>query len=76
MTFVLSLRSAILGCMGKRETYPQPIIKRVKVTFTKEKIVGWRHRCAHCGEVFESQRKSARYCSAACRQGAFRDRRG
>jgi hypothetical protein len=31
-------------------------------------------RCGHCGDLFPSHRTSARYCSAACRQAAYRQR--
>ncbi len=30
--------------------------------------------CQKCGELFESERRSARYCSKACRQSAYRNR--
>jgi hypothetical protein len=33
-------------------------------------------RCRVCGKTFEAQRKSALYCSDACRQRAFRIRGG
>jgi hypothetical protein len=33
------------------------------------------HRCARCGEVFEPTRGDARFCSSACRQRAYRQRR-
>jgi hypothetical protein len=31
--------------------------------------------CARCGRMFRGLRSDARYCSLACRQGAYRDRR-
>jgi hypothetical protein len=31
-------------------------------------------RCARCGRMFRGLRSDARYCSLACRQGAYRDR--
>ena len=31
-------------------------------------------RCQHCGDLFVSIRRSARYCSAACKQSAYRSR--
>jgi hypothetical protein len=32
-------------------------------------------RCARCGRMFRGLRSDALYCSLACRQGAYRDRR-
>jgi hypothetical protein len=32
-------------------------------------------RCARCGRMFRGLRSDAQYCSLACRQGAYRDRR-
>ena len=31
--------------------------------------------CKKCGELFESERRSARYCSNACKQSAHRNRK-
>jgi hypothetical protein len=31
--------------------------------------------CAQCGRMFRGLRSDALYCSVACRQGAYRDRR-
>jgi hypothetical protein len=33
-------------------------------------------RCATCGTTFTPLRANARYCSAACRQRAYRQRKG
>jgi len=33
-----------------------------------------RRRCGSCGREFFSQRPEARYCRAACRQKAYRQR--
>jgi len=30
--------------------------------------------CAHCGEPFDAVSAAARYCCAACKQSAYRDR--
>jgi hypothetical protein len=32
--------------------------------------------CEHCGGTYEPERSSARFCSLACRQSAYRKRRG
>jgi hypothetical protein len=32
-------------------------------------------RCAHCGEEKEGDRRSRRFCSDACRQAAYRQRK-
>jgi predicted nucleic acid-binding Zn ribbon protein len=42
--------------------YPKPLYE------TRRVIVGWRHKCLRCGEVFESKRRDARYCSGKCRE--------
>lgn len=34
-----------------------------------------RIECAVCAKEFEAQRRSAKYCSGACRAYAFRQRR-
>jgi len=31
--------------------------------------------CKKCGELFKSERRSARYCSNACKQSAHRNRK-
>jgi hypothetical protein len=33
-----------------------------------------KRRCAICGELFTPKRSHAIYCSAACKQQAYRDR--
>ena len=33
-----------------------------------------KRACEHCGETFEPSRSDARYCSAACKQAAWRRR--
>lgn len=33
-------------------------------------------RCDVCGDAFETHREDAKYCSAACRQLAYRERNG
>lgn len=34
-----------------------------------------KHTCPICGSVFESNRKDAKYCSARCKQAAYRNRK-
>lgn len=41
-------------------------------TVTQE---GFRRVCAVCGVVFWAKHPGARYCSAACRQRAYRERK-
>jgi len=31
--------------------------------------------CKKCGELFKSERRSAQYCSRACKQSAYRNRK-
>jgi hypothetical protein len=35
----------------------------------------WRQRCASCGGIFNPARRDAIYCSDACVQAAYRDRK-
>jgi hypothetical protein len=53
---------------------------RVQPTYDRLKLMirqagGLRRECLGCGEKFTPQRIDARYCSAACRKRAHRDRR-
>ena len=56
----------------RRSGYPKPIIEKV------EKIIGWIHLCAYCGEEFSAKKKAgAKYCPAPkqCRQKAGREKK-
>lgn len=51
----------------------QPAYDRLKLMIRQ--AGGPRRKCYQCGEEFTPQRSDARYCSAACRKQAHRDRR-
>ncbi|WP_291727252.1 hypothetical protein [Bernardetia sp.] len=64
---ILSIRKAILW---KREAQRKP--KVVYVMMHRKKRGSKFKTCEFCNQAFEVKRSDAKYCSNACRQGAFR----
>ncbi len=41
----------------------------------RDRLLGaWTRTCRQCGELFNASRADARYCSAGCKQSAYRNR--
>jgi hypothetical protein len=48
---------------------------QISVTRLLRRVVRQERSCVVCGEAFTPPRRDGRYCSSACRQGAYRTRR-
>jgi hypothetical protein len=49
---------------------------RVKTRRIEQRNEGAPHLCGGCGEVLDGKRGDAKFCSPACRQRAYRARKG
>ena len=61
----------LLGQYGLRADVIARLLRRLAEWYqpTNKRV------CKKCGELFKSERRSARYCSRACKQSAHRNRK-
>ncbi len=62
---------SLLGQYGLRPDVIARLLRRLAEWYQPSD----RRVCEGCGELFKSRRRSARYCSRACKQSAYRDRK-
>ena len=58
--------------MGEKGRLTNVTLPQDNVT---QPLEGFRRTCAVCGKPFVARHPGARYCSAACRQKAYRQRK-
>ncbi len=70
-------------CGKMFDSFRPDVAKYCSYRCTNDAYIAWRkeHRrslrrktCCHCRRLFEARRADAKYCSAACRQGGYRQR--
>ena len=60
----------LLGQYGLRADVNARLLRRLAEWY----LPSDQRVCKKCGEFFKSERRSARYCSNACKQSAYRKR--
>lgn len=55
---------------------PRKMAKRILTLLNeRDRLLGvWTRTCVACGDSFNASRADAQYCSARCKQAAYRDR--
>ena len=61
----------LLGQYGLRADGSARLLRRLAEWYQPSD----KHVCKKCGELFKSKRRSAWYCSRACKQSAYRNRK-
>ena len=61
----------LLGQYGLRANGSARLLRRLAEWYQPSD----RRVCEGCGELFKSERRSAKYCSNACKQSAHRNRK-
>lgn len=63
-----------INALDKKRAPVMPIYEAIKELFRWEELQ-WEFECPACGTTFARERRGAVYCSNACRQRAYRERR-